>query len=118
MQELTLLEIKKYLYGVKPMFINGQLRLVSEWGIIKITYKDAFVDFTLKERIKDNDKKALKQVVNFCFNAFYNNERDGKPLTSEEIGRLLWVTDGQARRILNGIYKKLNIYGKPILYEK
>ena len=119
MEELTLLKIKKYLQGIKPLFINGQIRLVSEGGIIKITYKDAFVDFTLKERIReDNNKKAYKQVVRFCFNAYYNNERDGRPLTSEEIGRLLDLSDGQVRRILNGIYKKLNIYGGAILYEK
>lgn len=118
MQELTLLKIKKYLQGIKPLFINGQVRLVSENGVIKITYKDAFVDFTVKERINENDKKAHKQVVNFCFNAYIENERDGTPKTSEEIGRLLDLSDGQVRRILNRIYKKLNEYGKPILYEK
>lgn len=118
MQEQTLLKIKKYLQGIKPLFINGQIRLVSEGGIIKITYKDAFIDFTIKEKIKEDDKKAPKQVIRFCFNAYYNNERDGTPKTSEEIGRLLNLSDGQVRRILNWIYKKLNIHGKPILYEK
>jgi hypothetical protein len=118
MLEITLLNIKKYLQGVKPLFINGQIRLVCEGGIIKITYKDAFIDFTIKEKIREDDKKALKQVVRFCFNTYYNNERDGKPMTSEDIGRLLNLSDGQVRRILSGIYKKLNIHGKPILYEK
>lgn len=118
MEELTLLKIKKYLQGIKPMFINGQIRLVSEGGIIKITYKDAFIDYTIKERIKENDKKAFKQVKSFCFNVYYHNERNGEPMTSEEIARLLNLDPGQVRRILNGIYKKLNIYGRAILYEK
>jgi DNA-directed RNA polymerase specialized sigma subunit len=110
MEELTLLKIKKYLHGVKPLFINGQLRLVSENGVIKITYKDAFVDYTVKEKINETGKRAYKQVVNFCFNAYVDNEWDGTPKTSEEIGRLLDLSDGQVRRILNRIYKKLNEY--------
>lgn len=118
MQEETLLKIKRYLQGVKPLFVNGQIRLVSENWLIKITYKDAFIDFTIKEKINENDKRAHKQVVEFCFNVYCSNERDGEPKTSDEIGRLLDISPWEVRRILSGIYKKLKWYGEPILYEK
>jgi len=118
MQSETLAQIKWYLQRNKHNFINGQVRLIVENGLIKITYKDAFVDFTIKERLNANDKKAFKQVKDFCLDVFYNNERDGKPMNSQQIAELLDVTDGQVRRILSWIYKKCNKNAEPILQEK
>jgi len=118
MQSETLYKIKWYLQKNKHNFVNWQIRLIVENGIIKITYKDAFVDFTVKERINSNDKKAYKQVKDFCLEAYYQNERDGKPLNSQQLAELLDVTDGQVRRILSGIYKKCNKNGEQVLYEK
>ena len=118
MQSETLLKIKSYLQRNKHNFINGQVRLIVENGIIKIAYKDAFIDFTVKERLNANDKKAYKQIKDFCLDVFYNNEWDGKPMTSQQIAELLDVSDGQVRRILSGIYKKCNKNGQPILQEK
>lgn len=118
MQSETLLKIKWYLQRNKHNFINWQVRLIVENGIIKITYKDAFIDFTIKERVNANDKKAYKQIKDFCLDVFYNNERDGKPMNSQQIAELLDVSDGQVRRILSGIYKKCNKNGEPILQEK
>ena len=118
MQSDTLLKIKWYLQRTKHLFINGNVRLVAEHDILKITYKDAFVDFTIKEKIDANDKKAYKQIKDFCLDIYYNNERDWKPMTSQQIAELLDCTDGQVRRILSGIYKKCNKNGEPVLQEK
>jgi len=118
MQSETLIKIKWYLQRNKHNFINGQVRLIVENGVLKITYKDAFIDFIIKEKINADDKKAYKQVKDFCLDAYYNNERDGKPMNSYKIAELLDVSDWQVRRILSNIYKKLNKDGKPVLQEK
>ncbi len=118
MQATTLVKMKCYLQRTKHFFENGQIRLVSENWIIKVTYKDAFIDFMLKERLDVSDKKAYRRLVYFCFNTYFEYEWWGKPMTSEEIGTLLDLSDWQVRRILNKIYKKCKKYGKPILYEK
>ena len=44
----------------------------------------------------------------FCLECYYNNERNGEPLTSKEIAELLDISDGEVRRLLSRIYKKLN----------
>lgn len=118
MHSETLLQIKWYLQRIKHRFINWQIRLIVENGIIKITYKDAFIDFTIKEKLNANDKKAYKQVKDFCLDVYYNNERDGKPLNSQEIAELLDLSDGQVRRILSKIYKQLNKNGEPVLQKE
>ena len=46
----ALAEIKGYMQRVKPYFVEWNIRLVSEWWYVKITYKDYFIDFSLKER--------------------------------------------------------------------
>ena len=93
MQASTLNKMKCYLQRVKPFFINGQVRLVSENGIIKVAYKDAFIDFTIKAKLDETDKKAYRRLVYFCFNVYFENEWDGSPMTSEEIGILLDLSD-------------------------
>ena len=108
MQGETLLQIKAYLQKIKHRFINWQIKLVYEHDTIKIAYKDAFIDFIIKEKINTNDKKAFTDVKMFCLECYYNNERNGEPLTSKEIAELLDISDGEVRRLLSRIYKKLN----------
>ena len=118
MNEETLIRIRAYLQSIKSMFIDWSIRLVSEDWIIKITYKDNFIDFTVKEKVKWDDKFAFNRVRIFCFNAYYDYERDWKALNSEEIWRLLWLDWNAVRQQLKRTFKKLNKYGKPFLQER
>lgn len=118
MEENTLIRIRAYLQSIRSMFIDWGVKLVSEDGIIKITYKDNFIDFTIKERIKGTEKEMYNGVIVFCFNAFYNYERDWKPLNSEQIWKLLWLDWNAVRQQLKRTFKKLNKYGKPLLQER
>lgn len=117
MQTKTLADVKAYLQRVKPLFINGQIRLVSEDGIMKITYKDSFQDFIVKEKVKDPDRKAVNQIVDFCFSCYSERERQGNPLNSEQIWILLNMKPNAVRFMLSSIYHKLKIYGESILGE-
>lgn len=100
------------------MFVDWSVRLVSEDWIIKITYKDHFIDFTIKEVINGNEEHAIKHIKTFCFNAYFDYERDGRSLNSEQIGRLLWLDWNAVRQQLKRTFKKLNKYGKPLLQER
>ena len=114
----TLSEIKSYLQTIKPAFINGMIRLVSEDGVIKITYKDSFLDFTVKEKVKSNDKEALYQIVDFCFSVYCDYERDWTTKNSEFLAKLLNISHGNMRIILHRILEKLKAYGEPVLREE
>lgn len=114
----TLLEIKKYLQGVKPLFIEWSIRLISEWWNVKITYKDSFLDFTIKEKLPYGDKEAVNKVVDFCFNCYFDYEWKGQAFNSEILWKLLNLKPVGVRTILHKIYNKLGVYGKPILQEK
>lgn len=118
MQTETLAEIKWYLQSVKPLFINGQIKLVSEDWIIKITYKDSFLDFTVKEKIKADDREAIYQVALFCFSVYSDFERDWKPKTSEFLAKLLHVKAWNMRIILHRVLNKIKKHGEPILREE
>ena len=118
MEEATLIKIRAYMQSIKSMFIDWSVKLVSEDGIIKITYKDNFIDFTVKEKVKGDDKTAFNHVKIFCFNAYYDYERDGRKMDSEQIGRLLWLEWNAVRQQLKRTLKKLNKYGKPFLQER
>lgn len=118
MQVKTLAEVKAYLQRVKPLFINGQIRLVSEDWVMKITYKDSFLDFTVKERIKEEDKQAIDQIVWFCFDCYSERERDWKALNSNQIWLLLNKSTNAVRFFLSSIYHKLKVYGEPVLREE
>ena len=118
MEARTLQQIKLYLQRVKYLFVTGWVRLVAEFWIIKITYKSSFVDFVVKQEIDGDDKEAIHRVVDFCFDAYFDYERHNQPLTSDDLGTLLNVSSWQARWILNKIYKKLRIYGEPVLQEE
>ena len=115
MEEKTLIRIRAYLQSIKSKFIDWSIRLVSEDWIIKITYKDHFIDFTIKEKIKWNDKEAYNQVVWFCFNCFYDYERDWKEMNSEELWRLLSLDPSAVRQRLFKIVNKLGVYGEQVL---
>ena len=118
MKEETLIKIRAYLQSIKPMFIDWSIRLVSEDWIIKITYRDNFIDFTVKEKVKGEDKYAYNRVRIFCFNAYYDYEWDGKEMNSEQIGKLLWLDGNAVRQQLKRTFKKLKKYGKPLLQER
>ena len=118
MREETLIKTRAYLQSIKSMFIDWGVRLVSEDGVIKITYKDNFIDFTVKEKINGDDKQAFNHIKTFCFNAYFDYEWDGKSLNSEQIGRLLGLDGNAVRQQLKRTFKKLNKYGKPFLQER
>lgn len=100
------------------MFIDWSVKLVSEDGIIKITYRDNFIDFTIKEKIRGDEKEAFSRVKTFCFNAYYDYERDWKEMNSEDIWKLLGIDWNAVRQQLHRTFKKLNKYGKPLLQER
>ena len=118
MDSKTLAEIKAYLQDIKYLFVEGNLRLVSEWWEIKILYKDNFIDFTLKEKVPEGNEEAILKVVSFCFDCYCDNERKGETLNSETLGKLLHLRPWSVRSILSRIYKKLYIYGEPILQQE
>lgn len=114
----TLIEIKWYLQSIKPLFIEGNIKLISEDWKIKISYKDSFLDFDIKERLPLWDKEAESKVIEFCFDSYFYFEWKGEALNSEIIWKLLKLRPWSVRAILSKIYNKLEIYGKPILQEK
>lgn len=114
----TLVMMKKYLQTVKPFFVEGNVRLMSEWWVVKVAYKDYFLDFTIKEKLPDWDKEAMYKLVDFCFDCYCDYEWKWEVLNSEAIWRLLMLRPGSVRSILSRIYSKLEVYGKPILQEK
>lgn len=114
----ALAEIKAYMQRVKPYFVEWNIRLVSEWWYVKVTYKDYFIDFSLKERLSKNDKMAITQVIEFCFDCYSDFEWKWEPLKSEALWILLGLKPWSVRSILSRIYSKLEIYGKPILQEE
>lgn len=114
----ALAEIKGYMQRVRPYFVEWNIRLVSEWWRVKITYKDYFIDFSIKERLSKDDKEAIVQVVEFCFDCYSDFEWKGEPLKSETLWVLLNLRPWSVRSILSRIYSKLEIYGKPILQEE
>lgn len=118
MREQTLIITRTYLQSIKSMFIDWSIRLISEDGIIKITYKDNFIDFTVKEKINGDEKEAFKHIKTFCFNAYFDYEWDGKSMNSEEIGRLLGLDGNAVRQQLKRTFKKLWKYGKLLLQEE
>ena len=114
----TLVEIKWYLQSIKPLFVEGNVRLVSDDWNIKIAYKDSFLDFTIKERLPYWDKEAVEKVVDFCFESYFNFEWKWESLNSEEIWKLLKLRPWSVRAILSKIYNKMEIYGEPILQKE
>ena len=118
MEWKTLSEIKSYLQWVKWLFIEGNVRLISEDWNIKISYKDSFLDFTIKERLPYWDKEAVDKVVEFCFESYFNFEWKWEALNSEELWKLLRLRPWSVRAILSKIYNKLEIYGEPVLQKK
>lgn len=114
----TLAEIKKYLQSVKPLFINGQIRLVSEDWRVKITYKDSFMDFTIKEKLKRSDTEAESQVVWFALENYYLYERDWKPKDSEFLSRLLNISQSNERIMQHRILHKLQVHGELIFWKE
>lgn len=113
-----LIEIKKYLQSIKPLFVEGNIRLISEWWVVKITYKDSFLDFTIKEKLPMGDKEALNKVADFCFDCYFNYEWKWESLNSDILWKLLMLRPWSVRAILSKIYNKLEVYGKPVLQEK
>ena len=118
MKENTLVEIKWYLQSIKPLFVNGQLRLVSEDGIMKITYKDSFLDFTVKEKVNIKDKQAKTQIHMFCFSMYCDYEWDWQPKNAEFIWKLLCLKPHTVSDMISDIYKKLHRYAEPIFWEE
>lgn len=118
MREETLIKTRFYLQSIKTMFIDWSVRLVSEDWVIKITYKDNFIDFVVKEKIDWDDKEAFKHIKTFCFNAYFDFERDWKSMNSEQIWRLLGIKSSAVRQQLKRSLKKLWKYGKFILQER
>ncbi len=114
----ALAEIKGYMQRVRPYFVEWNIRLVSEWWRVKITYKDYFIDFSIKERLSKDDKEAIVQVIEFCFDCYSDFEWKWEPLKSETLWVLLNLRPWSVRSILSRIYSKLQIYGKPILQEE
>lgn len=112
----VLAEIKAYLQSIKSFFIEWNVKLVSEWDKIKLIYKDSFIDFTVKERLDDDN--AMSQAVGFCFDCYSDFERKWEPLNSEELWKLLNLRPWSVRSILSRIYNKLEVYGKPILQKE
>lgn len=112
----VLAEIKAYLQSVKSFFVEWNVKLVSERNKIKLIYNDTFINFTIKERIEDQN--AMDKVVWFCFDCYADFERKWEPLNSEMLWRLLNLRPWSVRSILSRIYNKLEIYGKPILQKE
>ena len=114
----TLVEIKQYLQSIKPLFVEGNIRLISEWWYIKVAYKDCFLDFSIKEKLGNLDKEDLYKVIDFCFDCYFDYEWKWEAMNSEILGRLLNLRPWSVRAILSRVYFKLNTYGKPVLKEK
>lgn len=118
MQPTTLQEIKAYLHRIKKYFVTWEIRLLAESWIIKITYKSAFINFVVKEEVPEADRKAFHTIVDFCFDAFFDYERQNQPLTSEDLGCLLNLTSVYIREILSNIYQKIREDGIQLLQEE
>ena len=118
MQPTTLQEIKAYLHRIKKYFVTWEIRLLAESWIIKITYKSAFINFVVKEEVPEADRKAFHTVIDFCFDAFFDYERQGEPLTSEDLWCLLNLTSVYIREILSNIYQKVRKDGIQFLQEE
>lgn len=118
MQTKTLADVKGYLQSIKSLFINGQIRLVSEDWIIKITYKDSFQNFTVKEKIKWDWAEVLNHIADFCFSIYFDFERDWRSVNSEIMAKLLNISHGNMRIILHRLIKKLRNHGESILGEE
>lgn len=118
MNSNTLKEIRAYLQSIKPLFIEGNTKLVSEWWRVKITYKDCFLDFTIKEKLPKADKECIHKVIDFCFDCYFDYEWKWWPMNSELLGRLLNIKPASLRSVLSHIYNKIEVYGEPILSEK
>ena len=85
---------------------------------MKITYKDCFLDFTIKEKLPKADKECIHKVIDFCFDCYFDYEWKWWPMNSELLGRLLNIKPASLRSVLSHIYNKIEVYGEPILSEK
>lgn len=72
----------------------------------------------MKKEVPEADRKAFHTVIDFCFDAFFDYERQGEPLTSEDLWCLLNLTSVYIREILSNIYQKVRKDGIQFLQEE
>jgi len=48
-------------------------------------YKSAFINFVVKKEVPEADSKAYHTVVDFCFDAYFDYEWKGEPLTAVDL---------------------------------
>lgn len=98
--------------------MTWEIALVAEFWIIKVTYKSSFINFVVKKEVPEWDGKAYHTVVDFCFDAYFDYERQGEPLTSKDLWCLLNLKDFYIREILSDIYQQIREDGIQFLQEE
>lgn len=106
------------MHRIKRYFITWEVRLVAEFGIIKIMYKSAFINFVVKKEVPEADSKAYHTVVDFCFDAYFDYEWKGEPLTAVDLWVLTNLKPFYIREILSDIYKEIRKHGELLQEEQ
>ena len=118
MQSTTLQKIKTYMHSIKRYFVTWEVKLVAEFGIIKIMYKSAFINFVVKKEVPEADGKAYHTVVDFCFDAYFDYEWKWEPLTAVDLWTLTNLKPFYIREILSDIYQQIRENGIQFLQEE
>ena len=106
MNNEEILQMTKYMQTIKHLFVEGNIRLYADDGVILVKYEIPLANTRIRKTVHN-----IGELSDFCFNTYYLHEWDWKTkLRGEDICFLLNLKPSWFEKLIHRILRKLNRY--------